>query len=225
MEVLRHGPGLLVLEPREELARDAEARRHDAARRAGVHAFGQHLDREQAIDDAPERRRAPELVVVAAARVETDHEIRLADAGGELLHVGGQVGAAALLARLDQDQTARMRHPRALHRFDRGEGTEHRVAVVLGPAAIEPIPAADGLPGTEPVVPAHHLRLLVAVAVEQDGLRRRAGHVEQHHRRASGDPERLDGQALDGPAPAPVLDQRDGALDVAIGHPVRVEAG
>ena len=40
-------PGLLVLDAREELARDAEARRHDAARRAGVHALGQHLDGEQ----------------------------------------------------------------------------------------------------------------------------------------------------------------------------------
>ena len=141
------------------------------------------------------------------------------------VHVGGQIGAAALLARLDQDDAARVRRARALQRLDRGEGAERRVAVVLGPAAVEPVAAADGLPGPEPVAPADHLRLLVAVAVEQDGLRRRAGHVHEDHRRASREPECLDRQALDRPVPAPVLDQRDGALDVAIGHPVRVEAG
>ena len=40
----RISPVALVLEPVEQLADDAEARRHDAAGLAGVDAFGEHLD-------------------------------------------------------------------------------------------------------------------------------------------------------------------------------------
>ena len=53
--------------PIEELACDARAFRHHAARVAGVHALGKHFDSEHAVDEAAQRSRAPELVVVAAA--------------------------------------------------------------------------------------------------------------------------------------------------------------
>ena len=64
-----------VLEPVEQGARDAERRRHDAARVARVHALGQHVDRQRAAGEAAQRRRRPEPLVVAAARIEADHEI------------------------------------------------------------------------------------------------------------------------------------------------------
>ena len=101
--------GALVLDAARAAAHDAEARGDDAARVAGVHALGEQLDLEVAADEPAQRRRRPQLVVVAAARVEADDEARLADARREVLDVGGQVVAAALLAGLDQDDAARVR--------------------------------------------------------------------------------------------------------------------
>src|SRR5690606_23301744 len=96
-------PGAFVLEPREELPQDAEARRHDAARVPGVHPFVQDVDAKVADDGAAQRGRAPELVVVATARVEADDERGRADAIGEPLDVERQVEAATLLAALDEE--------------------------------------------------------------------------------------------------------------------------
>ena len=56
-----------------------------------------------------QRRGRPQLVVVRAAGVEAHDERQLADARREVIDVRGQVVAAALLARLDQDDAARVR--------------------------------------------------------------------------------------------------------------------
>ena len=94
--------GVLVLDPRQDLAGDAERRRHDTAGVAGVHALGEHAHAQLAGEQAAQRGRDPEVVVVGASRVEADHEARRADPIGQRLDVSGQVAAAALLAGLDQ---------------------------------------------------------------------------------------------------------------------------
>ena len=81
-----------VLDAVEQLAGDAEARRHDAAGLAGVHAFGEDLDRQGAADQTPQRRRDPETFVVEAPRVEADDEARRADLVAECFEVGRQIG-------------------------------------------------------------------------------------------------------------------------------------
>src|SRR5690348_18011311 len=53
--LFRSGGG--VVDAIQERARHAKARRDHAARVAGMHAFGEHLDAEHAIDQAAQRRR------------------------------------------------------------------------------------------------------------------------------------------------------------------------
>ena len=67
--------------------RIAKARRHDAARGARVHAFGQHRHLERAEQQAAQRRRQPQMLVVAAFGVETDDEIRRADARCKVVEI------------------------------------------------------------------------------------------------------------------------------------------
>ena len=151
-------------------AQQAEARRHDPGGIAGMHAFLQHLDREVAAGQAAQRGRAPQLVVVAAARIQAHHQRRLADAVGEVVDVGRQVVAAGFLAGLDQDHAARVRRALLLQRLDRGERAEDRVAVVGAAAAVQPVALDHRLPRAQALVPAGHFRLLVEVAVQQHAV-------------------------------------------------------
>ena len=76
--------------------------------------FVEDVDRERAAGQAAQRGRDPQPLVVGAARVEAEHERRRADAIGQGLEVGGQVGRAALLAGLDRaPRSGRGRHRRA----------------------------------------------------------------------------------------------------------------
>src|SRR2546425_1060195 len=84
--------------------------------------------------------------------------------------------------------STRERSARPLHGLDGRERAEGRVAVVLRAAAVEAIAASDGRPGPEALAPPDHLRLLVAVTVEQDDLRRGPRHLHQDHGRAAGKP-------------------------------------
>ncbi len=138
MEVVgQDATGGRVLDAPDQLARDAEARGHDAAGVAGVHALGQDLHVQVGDDDAAQRGRAPQLVVVAAARVEAHHEAHLADPPCQRVDVVRQVVAAALLAGLDQDDTARVLAALLAQRADRGQRGEGRVAVVRAAATVE----------------------------------------------------------------------------------------
>ena len=139
---------------------------HDPAR-ARVDALPEDLHRELAADQASERRRRPELVVVAAGRVEAHHEARRPDASLQRVHVGGEVGAPALLAGLDEDDAPGVRHPLGLERLHGGEGGERRVPVVGRAPPVEPVAAADRRPRPQPLAPAHHLGLLVEMPVEE----------------------------------------------------------
>src|SRR5262249_57740193 len=97
-----------VLDRGENLAEDTEARGHDAARRAGVHAFREDFHREHATHDPAKGCGAPELIVVAAARVEAHDQARRAELRLERVDVEGKIGASALLARLDEHHAARV---------------------------------------------------------------------------------------------------------------------
>ena len=216
-------PGPLVLQAREELAQDAEARGHDPAR-PRVDAFRQDLHRELAADEAPERRRRPELVVVPAGSVEADHQARRADARLQRVHVGGQVGAPALLAGLDEDDAAGVRHPLSLERLDGGERGERRVAVVGRAPAVEAVAAANRRPRPEALAPAHHLGLLVEVAVEEDGLVGRPRNVHQEDRRPARQSDHLDLEALDRTLARPARRELDCPVQVAVGLPLPVES-
>ena len=215
---------LLVLDPREEHAHDAEGRRHHAARHR-VHALGEHFHREDAVDEAAQRGRGPQVVVVRAAGVEADHEARHTDALSERVHVEGQVVGAALLAALDQDHAARVRHALLLERLDGRARGKSGIAVIRGATAVELVAPAHGRPRAEALAPADHLRLLVEVAVEKHGVVAAAGHLHVDDGRAAGEAHHLHAQAVDLARATPGLDQRHRAIDVAVRLPVGVEHG
>src|SRR5712692_4090012 len=151
------------------------------------------------------------MIVVAAARVEADDEAR-PDTIGELLHVGRQVGAPAFLGRLDQYHAAGVRYALGLQRLDGRERGESSVAVVAGAAPEQPVAAADGCPRPGVCGPADHLRLLVAVAVQEDGLATRARSFHQDDGRAALDTDHVDLQPLDLSSPRPIRDDTHGAV-------------
>ena len=88
----------------------------------------------------------------------------------EVLEVGRQVGAPALLARLDEDEDAAVP---AARRQQTRHGGERRVAVVRRPAAVEEVAFAHRLVGPEPAAPFAQRRLLVHVSVDDDRIARR----------------------------------------------------
>src|SRR5207237_4468007 len=113
--------GFRIFETIENRAEDAEARRHDAARVAGMHALRQHFNGEVADDRAAQRSRDPELFVIAAAAVETDDESRRADAIGVVVDVRRQIDGSAFFAAFNDDDDARVFESLLLHGFDRAD--------------------------------------------------------------------------------------------------------
>lgn len=67
-----------------------------------------NLDLEVADEETAEGGGEPELLVVARARVEADHERGHANARGEGIDVGGEVDGARLLSSLNDDHNAGM---------------------------------------------------------------------------------------------------------------------
>ena len=109
---------------------------------AAVDALGQHVDLHRGDEVSPQRRGQPQAVVAEPARVEADDEPGRADALLEVLEVRRQVGAAALLARLDEDEDAALA---AARRQQTRHGGERRVAVVGRPPAVEEVALAHRL--------------------------------------------------------------------------------
>ena len=194
-----------------------------------MHAFGQDLDRQRPGRDAAQRGRHPELVVIAAARIEADHQRGRADAVGQVLDVMRQVVAAQFLARLDDDDAARMRRLLVAQAQERGQCPEHRIAVIGAAAAIEPVAVDARRPRPVPLFPADHLRLFVEMAVEQHRIGivtgAAGGYLDQQQRRPAGQPddvERCAGQRGD-PLARPPFEQLDGVLHIAVLFPLRIE--
>ena len=167
------------------LIQDPEARRHDAGGIAGMNAFLQHAHGEAADGGAAQRGGEPHAIVIAAARIEAHDKRRLADAGRQMIDIEGQVEAAGFLASLDQDHAARMRHALVAQCKERRERAEHRIAVIRAAAPEQLVAVASrGVHGPIAVHPAHHLRLLVEMAVEQHGLRTLTRDFDEDQRRA-----------------------------------------
>src|SRR5580698_5170203 len=191
-----------------------------------MHALGEHIDRQRTDDVSAQRAGEPEPLVVAGLRVETHHETWSSDIGGERLDVRRQVDAAALLARLDEHDAARVRDIVRLQRRDGRERGEDGIAVVGGASAIQAAVAEHRLPGSETLLPAGEFGLLVEMAVEQYGvapsvtLRR---HLDEDQRRAAREPRDAQGQSGDGLTPGPLGHELDRALHMAMPFPVRIE--
>ena len=66
----------------------------------------EHLDRQVGRRPSRAARSSATAVRVQAARVEADDELGRAESIGQTVDVSGQVGAAALLARLDEHDAA-----------------------------------------------------------------------------------------------------------------------
>ncbi len=216
-----------IVDALEQQPRDAKARSDDAARVARMHALGQHFHRQHAVHEAAQRGGAPELLVVAAARIEADHEVGCADARRERFQIRRQIVAAGFLAALDHDRAARVRAAVLAQGAQGRNRCEHRVAVVRAAAAVEPALADDGRPRPKAVGPAGHFRLLVEVAVEEHG----AGvlgagcrwNLDEEQRRAALEPHHLQLHARDGVLPAPARRQLDRGVDMAVLRPGLVE--
>ena len=74
-------------------------------------ALVKHLDGQCARGHAAQRGGHPELIVITASGVETNHERWAADPLRKVIDIIGQVVAAGFLAGLDQNDATRVRHP------------------------------------------------------------------------------------------------------------------
>jgi hypothetical protein len=192
-----------------------------------VHALGQHLHLERQIHESTQRRRDPQPVVIAAPRVQRDHERWLTQLAAQCLEVRRQVGTARFLAGLDEHHATAVGATGRTDRFQRGDGREGGVAVVGAAPAVQPVPILYRLPGAEPVSPADERRLLVEVAVEHHRVAVLAGartvgvggrHVDQEQRRAAVELVHVDGgagQRLGDVALAPLVQELGSAGHVA----------
>ena len=158
--------------------------------------------------------------------IETDDERWSADPLREVVDVKRQIVAAGFLARLDDDNAARMRHPLLAQRRERGERAEHRITVIGAAAAVELVAVEARAPRPIAVGPADHLGLLVEMPVEQDGTGAHARHLDQYQRRAPGQADDLDRRTRQqrDPLPRPALEQRDGLFHIAMRRPVGIES-
>ena len=221
-----HLAGRLVLQPREQRARDAEGGGHDPRRVARMHALVQHGHLQRAGRDAAQRRGEPHPVPVAAAGIEADHQRRIADPVEQVVDIEGQVVAAGFLAALDHDDAAGARDALLLESQERREAGIDRIAVVGAATAIELVVLAHRDPRPHALRPALHLGLLVEMAVEQDGVVVVVPRdLYEDQRRAPRQPHHLHRRAREGGdvRARPVGHQRDRLLHVAILLPLRVE--
>lgn len=89
--------------------------RHDAAGQSGMLADGEHPHRDGDVQHPAQAAGQPEPLVVPAVGVEAHHQGDLAQPTGQVLQVGGQVWAAGLLARLQQQDRPAMAAARGPH--------------------------------------------------------------------------------------------------------------
>ncbi len=95
IELFRHhGAGRLVLDARDQLAHDPEARRHDAGGGTRMHALLQHPHGDRAAPQAAQRGGEPELAVIAATGIQADDQRRRAELRCYVVDVMRQIRAA-----------------------------------------------------------------------------------------------------------------------------------
>ena len=188
-----------------------------------MHTLGEHPHPQRADEVAAQRSGAPHLLVVATLGVEAHDERWFTEGVTECGEMRRQIDAAALLARLDQQYTARQAHLLLLERGDRGERAEDGVTIIGCPAAVEPAVADHGLPGTKAFEPAGELRLLVEVAVEEGATGKLTGHIDQQQRGAPWQAPNLDTRARDLLRTAPLRHELHRRLHIAIALPIGIE--
>ena len=228
-----NGPGVFVLQARDDLAQQAKARGHRAGGIARMHALAQDPHRQIAGEGAAQRGRDPELVVIAAARIEAHHKRGVADALSEMLDVEGQIVAAGFLTRLDENDAARMEEALVGERQDRRQRGEDGIAIVGTAPAVELVGLQPRNPGPIALEPARHLRLLVEMAVEEDrailpalaqsgsGCR----HLDDDDRRAPGKMHHLQLRAAQARKIrlGPAGEEIDGLVHESMGRPIAIE--
>ena len=228
MQALRQqAAGAAVFEAVQQMAQDAERRRHHAAGVARVHALVQHLYFQRARHHAAQRGRHPELVVVAGARIQAHHQGHVAQAVAQRVHVGQQVVAAGFLTGFDDAHTARPRNALLVQRHDGGQRGVHGVAVVRAATAVQLAVFQLGGPGAQAGAPAGEFGLLVQVAVQQHGVAVVAaggGRVKENDGRAARQAHHFQLQARDLLRFDPLRGVAHHALDEGILLPVRVKS-
>ena len=165
----KQAPARAVFQAVQHLAHDAKARRHQPAGVARMHAFCQHLDFQDPAGHAAQAVGQPELVVIARARIQADHQAHIAQARAQHVDVGHQIVRAAFLASLDQPDDARVRHILGFQGLDGGDGRIGGVTIVGAAPAVQAAVFVLGRPGAEVRAPTRELGLLVQVPVHQHG--------------------------------------------------------
>ncbi len=111
--------------------------------------------------------------------------------------------------------------------FDGQHRCERRVSIVGAATAVQSVPFDHRRPRSEPIAPSGHLGLFVEVTVEHDSVvvtgPTRCRHLDDDHRRASGQLVHGDGHSGHPARRAPGANQIDGSLHVAVLAPLRVE--
>jgi len=99
------------------------------------------------------------------------------------------------------------------------------VPVVGAAATVKLVVAQDRRPRTGAFGPAHHFRLLVEVAIEQDRVRALAGNFDEDDGRASGKLDDLKRCAGQRPHPftCPTFQQRNRIAHIAVLFPIGIE--
>ena len=228
--------GFAVLQPVQHLPHDPEARRHQPRRIAGMHALSENFDLQGSAGHAAQGGGEPQLIVVAGARVQADHQRHITQPAAQRVDVGHQVVRARLLAGFDQSDDARMRGLLRLERLHRRDARVDGVTVVGTATAIQLSVFVLRRPRSEIAAPAGELGLLVEVAVHEHRLARRRGigsasractgrgDLEKQHRRATGQANNFKRQALDLLRLDPAGRISQHGLDVAMLGPLLVEA-
>ena len=101
--------GILIFQSTEELPHNPETGGRNAAAVSRMDSFAQQLYRQVSHDQSPQRAGAPELIVIPAARIETDYKAGDADAVRERFDIKGQIVASTFLACFDNHNATGMR--------------------------------------------------------------------------------------------------------------------
>ncbi|MNV30558.1 hypothetical protein D3C71_1218310 [compost metagenome] len=108
-----------------------------------------------------------------------------------------------------------------------GQRAEHRITIVGAAATVQLVPAQHRYPRAQVCIPAGHFRLLVQVAVQQDGVlagfSAGGGDFQQDQRGAAFQAHHLDGQARQVLGAGPGFHQGHGLVHITIGDPIGVE--
>src|SRR5882757_8316214 len=190
-----------------------------------MNAFSEYPYRQAAGDIAAQRRRAPQPLVVAALRIQTDDERWVTNLITQCVQMRRQINATALLGRLDQQDASSPWYPLRLQRGNGGQRTEYRVAIVGSAASVQLAIAHHRFPGSQSWRPAGEFRLLVQVTIQLDAARQFTRNVDEQqrcHARQSTDVDANAGHRLNA---APLRHQLHGLFHVAVALPLRIEVG